>query len=257
MEPPFPASAPRLLVVTAAVLFDVDGTLLDHDSAARAAITSWVTRHHARHAGRVDEVAAVWLRLEQEHFAAYLSGAATFEQQRRRRLAGLLSYLGEHPGDDATVEASFSEYLDAYEAAWSAYDDVAPTLNRLAAAGIVLAILTNGDAEQQRRKLASVGLVHLFEHILVSSELPAPKPAPEAFLEAVSRMTRHPSEVLYVGDNLDDDALAAARTGLRGVWLQRSGNKTAPDQVEAISTLTELPHLLASTGRFARPAGGH
>lgn len=59
----------------AAVLFDVDGTLVDHDGAARRGL--------AEHTGSVDELVwARWVDIEHRHFERYLAGEATFEEAR-------------------------------------------------------------------------------------------------------------------------------------------------------------------------------
>ena len=72
-----------IAAVITAVAFDLDGTLLDHERAARDAVHDWVA---TRGWQAPEDAAAQWLRLEREHFAAFTTGAITFEEQRRRRL---------------------------------------------------------------------------------------------------------------------------------------------------------------------------
>ncbi|WP_067477410.1 HAD family hydrolase [Actinomadura hibisca] len=54
--------------------------------------------------------------------------------------------------EDARADAWFASYLARYEARWRAFPDVAPALAGLA--GLRLGVVTNGEATQQRAKLA-------------------------------------------------------------------------------------------------------
>jgi putative hydrolase of the HAD superfamily len=60
-----------------------------------------------------------------------------------------------------------------------------------------------------------------------------------------------PDDAVYVGDRLHTDAIGAARAGLRGVWIDRTGAATAAQLAEAaaegvavIRGLAELPLVL-------------
>jgi len=52
-----------------------------------------------------------------------------------------------------------------------------------------------------------------------------------------------PHAAVSIGDRLEVDALAATAAGLRGIWLNRTGNAVPPG-VEAVDNLTDLPGLL-------------
>ena len=52
-----------------------------------------------------------------------------------------------------------------------------------------------------------------------------------------------PHAAVYIGDRLEVDALAATAAGLRGIWLNRTGDAVPPG-VEAVDNLTDLPSLL-------------
>ena len=105
-------------------------------------------------------------------------------------------------------------------------------------------MLTNGDEAQQRAKLRAVGLLDRFDCVIASSSLAAPKPATGAFVVACERLGKAPSSVHYVGDDLHTDALAAARAGLRGVWLNRLSEDVDIEPESTIRSLRQLPALL-------------
>jgi putative hydrolase of the HAD superfamily len=79
---------------------------------------------------------------------------------------------------------------------------------------------------------------------VASSTLPQPKPAPAAFRSACERVGREPRDVIYVGDNLETDALAARAAGLQGVWLDRHGVGTSEHDVRTVRNLEQLARLV-------------
>ncbi|GAB7045562.1 HAD family hydrolase [Catenuloplanes indicus] len=228
-----------------AVLLDLDGTLLDHEGAARTAlreaIGQWLPRLSA--VERIHAV-TVWQQLEATHMQAYLDGTLSFPEQRRARLRGLLAAF-DPSGDtlpDARADHLFAIYLRRYEASWSAYEDVHPALGMLRRLGLDVAILSNGDRRQQESKVAALGVAPL-PQLFTPSEVCAAKPAPESFLRACTAMRWNPARVLYVGDNLHTDAVAATHAGLTGCWLDRhhSDAPALPPGVIRVSSLTALP----------------
>ncbi len=128
----------RIAAVITAVAFDLDGTLLDHERAARDAVSDWVA---TRGWQAPEDVAAQWLRLEREHFAAFTAGAITFEEQRRRRLRGFLPLVTGAGVAEEDLDVLFAEYARLYESHWVAFDDARAVLDDLAAAGYVLCFL--------------------------------------------------------------------------------------------------------------------
>jgi FMN phosphatase YigB (HAD superfamily) len=69
------------------------------------------------------------------------------------------------------------------------------------------------------------------------------KPVRRVFELACGRLGVPTRAAVYVGDQLEADALAATAAGLRGIWLNRTG-ETVPSGVETIDNLTDLPSLL-------------
>lgn len=235
-----------------AVLFDLDGTLLDHEAAADEAVTASFPAPFAPRSVDRDRVTRRWRELEAWAMDRYLAGELTFLGQRRLRITRLAEEFGLGAWSEQQADTWFSQYLTHYEEAWRTYPDVTPALSALAAehGQLRLGIITNGDADQQRRKLKSVGLTSLLQHATISSEAGAAKPDTKIFWTACSELRLLPSQVVYVGDRLQTDAEAAIAAGLHGIWLHRH-DTTPTTSVCRIRTLTELAPLLTrlSTGR--------
>jgi len=228
-----------------ALLFDLDGTLVDHDTACVVALTRAL--RCLVDPERVDQaqVRRRWRRLEDEAMERYLSGQLTFTEQRRLRVTSLAAELGLGTWDDARADAWFARYLHHYESAWRTYPDVRPVLTTLTEQHrhLRLGVLTNGDADQQRKKLRRLALATDLPEVIASSEAGAAKPAPEIFHRGCARLRLAPTGVAYVGDRRDTDAVAATNAGLHGIWLNRAGDP-APPEPTVIRTLQELPDLL-------------
>lgn len=239
--------------VVEAVLFDIDGTLLDHDAASAGSLQSALERERDLHGLEAFEWAAAlaeWRRLEELHYADYLSGEIPVEEHRRRRSAGILEWLGAPERHSDDLDEWFAAFLGGYRERWSVFDDVHPTVDRLEAQGAALGVITNADAGFQRRKLDAFGLLERMPAFVASSEAGMPKPEPEIFARACDLLGLEPARVAYVGDRLETDALGARDAGLLGVWLDRIGlaaGMGADDPgVPVIASLAELDGVLGA-----------
>jgi FMN phosphatase YigB (HAD superfamily) len=77
-----------------AVLFDLDGTLMDHEAARTAALAARVKEWLPGARGELEQIDAEWRRLEAVHYDEYTAGECSFWEQRRRRVHGLHAALG-------------------------------------------------------------------------------------------------------------------------------------------------------------------
>lgn len=241
--------------MTDVVFFDLDGTLVDHRAAVMEAIGR-IVQAAPNATAPPGELVALWWTLEGRHMREYLDGQCSFAEQRRRRLRSFLPMLGEPvPESPGLLDVWFAErYLTAFEESWRSYPDVRPCLEALKRLPRAprLAVLTNGDPEQQRAKLARFGLLEYFEAVLTPTELGAAKPDPVAFAGACRRMRTDPARAVNVGDMLESDVNAATLAGLTGIWLDRGidfvtgGPPPAADEaVLRIERLTDLPDRLS------------
>ncbi|MGV8910753.1 MAG: HAD family hydrolase [Propionicimonas sp.] len=152
------------------VLFDLDGTLLDHRGAADHAARIWAGR--VVRTGLADDPARRWKVLEARHFPLFERGDCTFQEQRRLRVRAFhpdLELLGDSEADDL-----FADYLELYRAAWRPCPGAHQLLDTAIATGYRVGVLTNGDHEQQCEKLAAIGLTQPGLELFASSRLGAP-----------------------------------------------------------------------------------
>ena len=223
----------------AALLLDLDGTLLDHGRAARIALGQAM-----QEAGLTDadhsSALLLWRELERIHFQEYLDGQTTFEEQRVRRVRAFLAHYGRTRLDRTSALAWFDTYRTAYERAWRAFEDVAPLLEGLAqlAPRPAVAVVTNGDEEQQQAKLTAIGLSQL--PLFASSSMGARKPDPRVFHHVCDALGVSPDAAWFIGGNLEADAQGASAAGLCGIWLNRDGSTDQQAEPPRASSLIEV-----------------
>lgn len=123
------------------------------------------------------------------------------------------------------------------------YDDVVPTLERLRAAGIRLAVVSNCD-HVTRPVVSALGLGALVDQIVLSCEVGWCKPDPRILRAALERLDVPPHEAGFVDDQRA--FVAAARSlGLRSFQMLRSADgPRAAAKERVVSDLSPLCALL-------------
>ena len=82
-----------------------------------------------------------------------------------------------------------------------------------------LALITNGAASAQRRKIELHQLAPYFEVVIVEGEFGLGKPDPRVYQHALAMLQLAPQQVWMVGDNLEWEVAAPQRLGIHGVWM--------------------------------------
>jgi phosphoglycolate phosphatase len=107
---------------------------------------------------------------------------------------------------------------------------VAPMLKRLRAAGAHTAIWTGRDRASAEPLLAGHQLVDLFSTVICGDDLPTHKPDPQGLREIMARLGVGPGETIFVGD-ADVDVLGGVACGVDTVLIRHA--RTLPDEVVA------------------------
>lgn len=107
------------------------------------------------------------------------------------------------------------------------YVETVPVLTELRARGHRLALLSDGWAEVQRRKLVALGVAELFDVIVITDELgrDAWKPSPVGFERILHTLSFTGDAAMYVSDNPHKDFAGPHRLGIRTVRIVRSGTE--------------------------------
>ena len=138
------------------------------------------------------------------------------------------------------------EFTVAREEAVEPFPGAIEALKHLAATGIPLGLVTQGQPGFQRPKIERFGLAPLFAHILIEGEFGIGKPDKRVFLHSLKQLGVEPGDAWMVGDHLTNDVEGAQNAGLVGIWVDWRGDglpdstSVQPDRiVNAISELME------------------
>lgn len=238
------------------VLFDVDDTLVDTQSAFGAALSA-VAEHYLPHldASHHRDVLAAWRADVGGHYRRYTRGEVGYLEQRMARANALHEEFGGVALDDEAYRAWNQLFERGFAQAWAAHPDAAAVIDQLLEAGLAVGALTNAAVAYQTAKMHRAGFGERVPVLVGVDTLGVGKPDPRVFAEACRLLGTAPERTAYVGDELDIDARAAVSAGLIGVWVDRPGERriTIPDEhiaaaraagVLVIRSLTELPGLL-------------
>lgn len=166
--------------------------------------------------------------------------------QTRREIARMYSSLLDHLGhDDRSWSLLMRLYGTYAQLPTHLYDESRRTLQRIAAAGYKIGIISNHSTTARPMMEKLIGDLVESQHIVISEEEGVHKPAKTIFKRAAARLRTAPEQCLYVGDNLQVDAIGAVRVGgfACGVWIDRreaDGERHLPDRVARVHSLPEL-----------------
>ncbi|MEZ0071716.1 HAD family hydrolase [Planotetraspora sp. GP83] len=231
------------------VTFDGDETLWDFQGAMRRALEGAAEAFDAAGFTRADgPVTARWLAEVRETTAARPElRLARMEDIRLTAFEESARQTGAGPEFARTV---FGAYMEARHAGVRLYADSSPCLEALAAMGLRLGLITNGNSRPDL-----LGLGDLLAVTVVAADCGHRKPDPAIYRCAAARLGVAPEDCVHVGDHITEDVDASAAAGMRAVWLVRGGLASPAPHAEAawrtVRTLPELPALLSEAAGSA------
>ncbi|MFW6693266.1 ribose-5-phosphate isomerase RpiA [Streptomyces sp. MAR4 CNX-425] len=222
---------PRPHLPPHAVVFDLDGTLVDSADDIADALGAGLAAHGLAPLG-VEQVRGL------------LGGGA------RELVAGALRAAGGRPG-------LLAEVLDAYSAAYRRtpvartvpYPGAREALRLLKERGVAVGVCTNKRGGLARTVLAGTGLAPFVDTVVGIDDVPAGKPDPGHLAAALAALGVAPGAAVYVGDTAID-ALTARRLGVpyrHVAW---------GEPVPGSTPLDDFAALAAGTPAAPTPPGG-
>jgi len=216
-----------------ACVFDAYGTLFDVNGAVRCAEDELGDcGQQLAVLWRTKQLQYTWLRSLTGHHADFwqVTGDALDFAMSTIRLR-----------DAPLRERLMNSYL-----ALSVYPDVTDALNRLKAAGMKLAILSNGAPTMLAKATSCAGIDQVLDAVLSVEEVQVYKPHPSVYALACEHLHLAAGQICFISSN-GWDAYSAKAFGYRVVWCNRSGEgaEHIPQTPDAeIATLAELPEIV-------------
>jgi putative hydrolase of the HAD superfamily len=214
--------------VVHAVLFDLDGTLLNRKGSHERFILDQAARFRSDLRGISPET--------------YLEVAVRFDRNGLAARKESFPQIGRELALSVELtERLMNDYRARFPATCTLFPGVTQTLASLRSRGLRLGLITNGSAVMQGGKLDALALRSKLDAILISETEGVHKPDAEIFRRAATRLNTASSQCVFVGDNPDADVRGAKGSGMRAVWI-RDTWWDEPQEADAV--IHQVPELL-------------
>ncbi|MFG2002645.1 HAD family hydrolase [Spirillospora sp. NPDC048911] len=206
-----------------AVIFDVDGTLVDTNYLH--AVTWWEAFH------------------QHDHTVAMAAIHRAIGMGSDKLLDHLLPDSRDRDEDDAMRAAHRSLYAQ-YWTRLRPFDHAADLLRKCSKAGSTVVLASSAAATEMRALRAALDAEDAIDFATSSSDVAESKPAPDIVQAALDQAEVDPGDAVFVGDTVWD-AEACGRAGVRCVGVL-SGGIPETDLVEAgaVRVYADVAHLL-------------
>lgn len=214
-----------------AVLFDLDGTLIDSAPDLGAAVDKM----------RVDRGMSSMPLAHYRHMAG--AGA-------RGMISLAFGYTPDHPDYEAMKEEFFRNYESCMTERTFAFEGVAQMIAALVAAKLPWGVVTNKSKRFAEPLTQAMPLFKSSAVLICGDTTPHAKPHPEPLLEAARRLGLDPSACIYVGDD-ERDIVAGHAAQMKTVaatygYLGAQGDVEKWQADAQIQSPSELASLISS-----------
>ncbi|WP_096270966.1 HAD family hydrolase [Paucisalibacillus globulus] len=212
-----------------AVLFDLDGTLLNRDASVKHFIESQYDRliEYLSHIPQ-EQYISRFLELDNK---GYVWKDIVYQQLTEEFYINLITW-----------EALLQDYMEQFHKNCIPFPNLKQTLTQLKSKSIRIGVITNGLGQFQMDNIRALGIESLFDVILISEWEGIKKPNQAIFRKALSELGVAPHESIYIGDHPINDVKAANNAGMISV-LKRDDTWSCDDADFIIDDLSEVLKL--------------
>lgn len=215
-----------------AVLFDLDGTLLNRDKSV-----DFFINHQYERLNKIlshipkEQYVSRFIELDNH---GYVWKDKVYQQ-----------LIEEFNICSVTWEELLEDYLANFKHHCVGFPHIHEMLEELKNNKIALGMITNGYGQFQMDNIKALNIESYFDVILESEWEEVKKPDPLIFLNALEKLNVEPSESLFIGDHPDNDVRAAQNVGMASVW--KKDNQWTDVKADAIiDDYLDLPLVMKS-----------
>lgn len=229
-----------------AILWDIDGTLMDFALAERNALQQ--TFQEFGLPAYSEELRQEYSLINKRYWTAMELGKITKPQV----LVGRFQELFEIYGIDIALAEEFNTVFQLHigdEVHF--FPNAMELVQDFKSRGYLQCAVTNGTKLAQDRKLVKSGLNRILDYVFISEDVGFEKPSAD-FFRTVFRSIGHyqPDEAIIVGDSLTSDIQGGKNAGIRTCWFNPQG------MVQNLDIQPDFEiRKLAELKRILRPAG--
>lgn len=222
------------------LLFDLDHTLLDFESAEETALTQMLEDMNFPNIQAFKDYykpmnQGLWKDLEQKKL--------TKQELVDSRFAIGFAHFGITV-DGAEMALRYQDYISLQGQSFPGVEDL---LARLEKAGYQLYGATNGVTAIQEGRLAHSTIASYFKEVFISEQLQTQKPDPDFFDRVGQRIPGFSKDqTLMIGDSLSADIAGGNAAGIATVWYNPDHKENTCQAVPTyeVSTYQEIADLL-------------
>lgn len=215
-----------------AIIFDMDGTLIDTERVSQAA---W-------------RRAAQDFRIEiPEHILHAFVGCS---------IPNAMNMIDDEFGDPAFTERLFNRRHEIFDATWEDELELKPGAAEAVAAvrerGLAVALATSSVRDRAITSMERLGLMELFDAAVFDEDIEHHKPAPDVYLVAADHLGVEPTRCVTVEDSFNG-VRAGAAAGMRTIMVPDYNEPTPEIRALCAEVLTTLHELPAALDRLKTP----
>lgn len=209
-----------------AVLFDLDGTLLDRDASLVFFVRDQYDRYSQLQLVEKDIFVQRFIELDNH---GYVWKDKVYQQ-----------LIDEFSIQDIEWTELLNDYLNSFQKHCIGFPNLINMLTQLKNNGVRIALVSNGYGQFQYDNFKALGISHLFDEVLISEWEGLRKPNPAIFIRALTKLGVNAEDALFVGDHPENDIRASRAVGIKAVWKRNT--QFSPD-VDADAIITDLEEL--------------
>ncbi|MDR2832563.1 MAG: YjjG family noncanonical pyrimidine nucleotidase [Streptococcaceae bacterium] len=223
------------------LLFDIDNTLLNFDTAEEYALKKTFEKYNV---DLTDKNLEVYSRVNKHYWLMNEQGKVTREQLFEERFTQAFKEMGVELSDDMKeINDVYLAYLaQSHDLITGAFE----LLSELHSEGREMHVVTNGTPTVSRPRIEDSGISSFFKEIFISEEIGANKPAKEFFDYVFNHIEdADKKKFVIIGDSLSSDILGGIKAGIKTIWYNPANLTTETIQPDiTINDLSELPQVL-------------
>jgi len=213
-----------------AIIFDLDGTLLNRDESVKI----FINRQYDR---LKDLIGHIPKDMYVKRFIELDNRGYVWKDKVYGQL------VEEFGINQITCEELLEDYLLEFKNHCVPFDNLLLMLEELKKRNMLIGMITNGYGQFQMDNIKALEIDGYFQTILVSEWEGLKKPDPQIFLRAAHKLGLLPNECVFIGDHPDNDVRAAKNVGMKSIWKKdMQWKEVQADYV--VGDLMEIPVII-------------
>ncbi|MEA1854602.1 HAD family hydrolase [Cytobacillus sp. OWB-43] len=218
-----------------AVIFDLDGTLLNRDESVKKFIDNQYERLN-KWVGHLSKEKYTTRFIELD------SHGYVWKDKVYQQLVDEFEITGFN------WEGLLQDYISEFKNSCVPFPNLLSMLEDLRKSNLILGIITNGYGQFQMDNIKALGIEKYFKTILVSEWEGIKKPEPQIFKRALEQLNVSANESIFVGDHPENDVKAAQNVGMKGIWKKDSQWENVKADI-IVDDFADLPLIIKNLNK--------